>query len=173
MAAVKARKSFDIGDETKIWAFSHICKGAKIGKNCIIGEGVYIGNNVEIGDNVKIQNESEVTYANKILKEEAQINLNDSADIFVRKSLAFNPFPGIQSKFRGKLIKFWRAKKTSFIHDNYIKPGALLKKNHNLYLRLLNEFVEIEELQVEGKKKMFAKEFISGYKLEQPENLDE
>jgi len=119
-----------------------------------------------------IQNESEVIYANKIIKEEAQINLNDSADIFVRKSLAFNPFPGIQSKFRGKLIKFWRAKKTSFIHDNNIKPGVLLKKNHNLYLRLLHEFVEIEELQVEGKKKMFAKEFISGYKLEQPENLD-
>ena len=123
--------------------------------------------------NYQIQDESKVTYAKKILKEEAQINLNDSADIFVRKSLAFNPFPGIQSKFRGKLIKFWRTKKTSFIHDNNIEPGVLLKKNHNLYLRLINEFVEIEELQVEGKKKMFAKEFISGYKLEQPENLDE
>jgi len=46
----------DIGNGTKIWAFSHICKGAKIGKNCVIGEGVYIGPNVEIGDNVKIQN---------------------------------------------------------------------------------------------------------------------
>jgi methionyl-tRNA formyltransferase len=121
----------------------------------------------------QIQDESEVTYANKILKKEAQINLNDSADIFVRKSLAFNPFPGIQSKFRGKLIKFWRAKKTSFTIDNNIEPGVLFKNNHNLYLRLHNGLVEIEELQVEGKKKMFAKEFISGYKLEQPENLDE
>ena len=121
----------------------------------------------------EIQDESEVTYAKKILKEEAQINLNDSADIFVRKSLAFNPFPGIQSKFRGKLIKFWRAKKTSFIFNNYIEPGMLFKNHHNLYLRLHNELVEIEELQVEGKKKMLSKEFISGYMLEQPENLDE
>ena len=47
-----------IGNNTKIWAFSHICRGAKIGKNCVIGEGVYIGPNVVIGDNVKIQNHS-------------------------------------------------------------------------------------------------------------------
>jgi len=48
----------DIGEGTKIWAFSHICKGVKIGKNCVIGEGVYIGPNVLIGDNCKVQNNS-------------------------------------------------------------------------------------------------------------------
>ena len=45
-----------IGKETKVWAFSHVCKGASIGSNCVIGEGVYIGPNVVIGNNVKIQN---------------------------------------------------------------------------------------------------------------------
>ena len=161
--AIKNDQKLTTGELTEILAF----KGAEAMRDLI--------NDFEKSESVtsQIQDESEATYAKKILKEEAQINLNDSADIFVRKSLAFNPFPGIQSKFRGKLIKFWRAKKTSFIHDNNIEPGVLLKKNHNLYLRLINEFVEIEELQVEGKKKMFAKEFISGYKLEQPENLDE
>jgi acetyltransferase-like isoleucine patch superfamily enzyme len=48
----------DIGEGTKIWAFSHVSKGCKIGKNCIIGEGVHVGPNVSIGDNVKIQNHS-------------------------------------------------------------------------------------------------------------------
>jgi len=47
-----------VGENTKIWAFSHIMSGAIIGKNCIIGEGVHIGSNVIIGDNVKIQNNS-------------------------------------------------------------------------------------------------------------------
>jgi methionyl-tRNA formyltransferase len=161
--AIKNDQKLTTGELTQILAF----KGAEAMRDLI--------NDFEKSESVtfQIQDESEATYAKKILKEEAQINLNDSADIFVRKSLAFNPFPGIQSKFRGKLIKFWRTKKTSFIHDNNIEPGVLLKKNNNLYLRLINEFVEIEELQVEGKKKMFAKEFISGYKLEQPENLDE
>lgn len=49
-------ESDDIGEGTKIWAFVHICDGAKIGKNCTIGEGVYIGPNVIIGDNCRIQN---------------------------------------------------------------------------------------------------------------------
>lgn len=47
-----------IGENTKIWAFTHICSNAKIGKNCTIGEGVHIGPNVVIGDNCKIQNHS-------------------------------------------------------------------------------------------------------------------
>lgn len=48
----------DIGEGTKVWAFSHICRGSKIGKNCVIGEGVYIGPGVKIGNFVKIQNHS-------------------------------------------------------------------------------------------------------------------
>ena len=47
-----------IGDGTKIWAYSHISKGAIIGNNCVIGEGVHIGPNVIIGNNCKIQNHS-------------------------------------------------------------------------------------------------------------------
>jgi len=160
--AIKNDQKLTTGELTEILAF----KGAEAMRDLI--------NDFEKSESLtyEIQDESEVTYANKILKEEAQINLNDSADIFVRKCLAFNPFPGIQSKFRGKLIKFWRAKKTSLNIDN-IETGVLFKNNHNLYLRLYDELVEIEELQVEGKKKMFAKEFISGYKLEHPENIDE
>ena len=45
-----------IGEKTKVWHFSHIQSGAKIGKNCSLGQNVNIGNNVLIGNNVKIQN---------------------------------------------------------------------------------------------------------------------
>lgn len=45
-----------IGEGTKIWHFSHIQKGAKIGKNCVLGQNVNVGNNVIIGDYCKIQN---------------------------------------------------------------------------------------------------------------------
>jgi len=48
----------NIGQNTKIWAYTHICKNAIIGENCTIGEGVYIGPNVKIGNNCKIQNHS-------------------------------------------------------------------------------------------------------------------
>ncbi len=45
-----------IGDNTKIWHFSHVQSGATIGENCSLGQNVNIGNNVKIGNCVKIQN---------------------------------------------------------------------------------------------------------------------
>ena len=45
-----------IGKGTKIWHFSHIMKGAKIGENCSIGQNVVVGSAAVIGNGVKIQN---------------------------------------------------------------------------------------------------------------------
>ena len=45
-----------IGDDTKIWHFSHIQSGASIGSKCSIGQNVNIASNVKIGNYVKIQN---------------------------------------------------------------------------------------------------------------------
>lgn len=49
-------KDVKIGDDTKIWHFSHIIKGSIIGNNCTIGQNVMIGPNVNIGHNCKVQN---------------------------------------------------------------------------------------------------------------------
>jgi UDP-2-acetamido-3-amino-2,3-dideoxy-glucuronate N-acetyltransferase len=46
----------DIGKGTKIWHFSHVMTGAKIGVACNIGQNVVVSPEVIIGDNVKIQN---------------------------------------------------------------------------------------------------------------------
>ena len=46
----------EIGEETKIWHFSHIMSNCKIGRKCNIGQNVVISPNVIIGNNVKIQN---------------------------------------------------------------------------------------------------------------------
>ena len=45
-----------IGYNTKIWHWTHVSRGSKIGENCTLGQNVYIGPNVKIGNNVKIQN---------------------------------------------------------------------------------------------------------------------
>ena len=45
-----------IGENTKIWHYSHICKGAIIGKNCNIGQNVFIAGGAILGDNCKVQN---------------------------------------------------------------------------------------------------------------------
>lgn len=46
----------EIGEETKVWHYSHVQSGAKIGNYCVLGQNVNIGNNVVIGNFVKIQN---------------------------------------------------------------------------------------------------------------------
>src|ERR1039458_3723440 len=46
----------EIGAGTKVWHYSHIMKGAKIGERCIFGQNCYVADGVEIGDNVKVQN---------------------------------------------------------------------------------------------------------------------
>jgi UDP-2-acetamido-3-amino-2,3-dideoxy-glucuronate N-acetyltransferase len=46
----------EIGEGTKVWHFSHIQSGSKIGKNCVFGQNVNVGNNVTIGNYCKVQN---------------------------------------------------------------------------------------------------------------------
>ncbi len=49
-------ESNSIGNNTRIWAYVHVMKGAKIGKNCNIGNGCFIEANSKIGDNVVVKN---------------------------------------------------------------------------------------------------------------------
>ena len=46
----------EIGDGTKIWHFSHVMSGAKIGMNCNLGQNVVVSPGVILGNNVKVQN---------------------------------------------------------------------------------------------------------------------
>jgi UDP-2-acetamido-3-amino-2,3-dideoxy-glucuronate N-acetyltransferase len=67
-----------IGDDTKIWHFSHVLKNTNIGKKCSVGQNVMIGPNVDIGDNVKIQNNVSV-YEGVVLED----------DVFCGPSMVF------------------------------------------------------------------------------------
>ncbi len=48
--------SLQIGEGTRIWGFSHVLKGAVIGKHCNVGEHVFIENRVRIGNGCTIKN---------------------------------------------------------------------------------------------------------------------
>jgi UDP-2-acetamido-3-amino-2,3-dideoxy-glucuronate N-acetyltransferase len=45
-----------IGENTKIWHFSHLMTNCVVGENCNIGQNVVISPNVILGSNVKVQN---------------------------------------------------------------------------------------------------------------------
>lgn len=49
-------ESDSIGDETAIWAYSHVLPGASVGRRCNIGDHCYIESGATVGDDVTIKN---------------------------------------------------------------------------------------------------------------------
>jgi UDP-2-acetamido-3-amino-2,3-dideoxy-glucuronate N-acetyltransferase len=90
----------EIGANTKIWHWAHVCAGAKIGSNCSLGQNVFVGNKVVIGNNCKIQNNVSV-YDNVTLED----------DVFCGPSMVFtnviNPRSAISRKeeYKPTLVK--------------------------------------------------------------------
>lgn len=46
----------ELGEGTRVWHFSHVSAGARIGRDCVLGQGVYVAPGVTMGNGVKIQN---------------------------------------------------------------------------------------------------------------------
>jgi UDP-2-acetamido-3-amino-2,3-dideoxy-glucuronate N-acetyltransferase len=90
----------EVGEGTKIWHFSHVMSGARIGRRCNIGQNVVISPEVTVGDNVKIQNNVSV-YTGVILED----------DVFCGPSMVFtnviNPRSHVSRKdeYRQTLVK--------------------------------------------------------------------
>jgi len=80
-----------IGSNSRIWHWVHICGGANIGENCSFGQNVFVGNDVVIGNNVKIQNNVSVYDA---------VRIED--DVFCGPSMVFtnvyNPRSAVERK---------------------------------------------------------------------------
>ena len=57
-----------IGDDSRVWHWVHVCGGARIGRGVSLGQNVFVGNKVTIGDSCKIQNNVSV-YDNVYLEE--------------------------------------------------------------------------------------------------------
>jgi UDP-2-acetamido-3-amino-2,3-dideoxy-glucuronate N-acetyltransferase len=89
-----------IGDDSRVWHFVHVCGGARIGKGVSLGQNVFVGNKVSIGDRCKIQNNVSV-YDNVVLEE----------GVFCGPSMVFtnvyNPRSLIERKdeYRDTLVK--------------------------------------------------------------------
>ena len=70
-------ENVSIGEGSFIWYFSHVMRGAKIGKRTTIGEKCFIGQNVVIGDDVKIGNNTNI-YEGAVIKDRVFIGNNVS-----------------------------------------------------------------------------------------------
>ena len=89
-----------IGKDTKVWHFSHILSGSKIGQNCSFGQNCVVGPNVTMGNGIKVQNNISIYKG---------VEIED--DVFLGPSMAFtniiNPRAFIvrRNEFKKKLLK--------------------------------------------------------------------
>jgi UDP-2-acetamido-3-amino-2,3-dideoxy-glucuronate N-acetyltransferase len=90
----------EIGEGSRVWHFTHICGGARIGQNVSLGQNVFVGNRVRIGNDCKIQNNVSI-YDN--------VSLEDG--VFCGPSMVFtnvyNPRSLVERKneYRDTLVK--------------------------------------------------------------------
>lgn len=100
-----------------------------------------------------------VTYAEKILKSEAEIEWTLSAKEIDQRIRAFNPFPGASSSLNGLVMKFWNSRPADTKAAGLTgKPGDVLGFSHEgVYIQCGDGILEVLEMQKPGGKKIDAK----------------
>lgn len=109
------------------------------------------------------QSEEGITYAEKLTKDEAKIDWNESASLIDRKIRAFNPVPSAHTMWNDQLFKIWTARLTQ---DASTHPSGTLEViNGLLFVNTGTNLMEIVKMQVAGKKAMLAVDFLKGTQL--------
>lgn len=111
------------------------------------------------------QNESQASPAPKIFREDCRINPQEKAAFIHNQVRGLNPFPGAFLEWHGKNLKIHETRLTEKKCENTI-PGKLQSEDSRLFLACGDEWLEILELQPEGKRKMNAREFLAGNKTD-------
>ena len=109
------------------------------------------------------QPEEGVTYAQKLSKEEARIDWNESAAVIERKIRAFNPVPAAWVEYQGKPMKIWRAE----VVAQQGRMGEVLScSSDGLIVACGANALKITELQPSGSKRMNIAAFAAGHTVE-------
>lgn len=119
------------------------------------------------GTNERIkQDETKVSLAKIIKKEDEVIDFNDSAINVHNKIRGLSPFPGGYALLEDKRVKFYKSKveKTNIA----ALPGTIVKVDKTgMYVKTNDELVVIEELKIEGKKRLTIQDLLNGMNKEE------
>lgn len=103
--------------------------------------------------------------APKIFTEDCIINWNQPAKVIHNLIRGLSPSPGALTKLNGKTLKIYSAR--PIITTQAFTPGTLQTDGKNELLFATNDgWISVQELQLEGKKRMTTAEFLRGYRLE-------
>jgi methionyl-tRNA formyltransferase len=106
------------------------------------------------------QDQTLATYAPKLNREAGRINWSEAAEIIERKIRAYNPWPGAFTEFNVRKLKIFSAT----IVDLRGKPGEILRKDRELVVAASDRALSLTNVQLEGRRRMSAAEFLRGLK---------
>lgn len=114
--------------------------------------------------------ESTTPYAKMIDKKMGEVDWKKSAKEIEQLIRGLNPWPSAYTKVHGKTLKLWKAK--VLLKTSQMNPGQIVKvTKDSLAVQTGQGMLEIQELQLEGKKRMDTSSFLRGYALAEGESL--
>ncbi len=109
---------------------------------------------------LEAQDESQVTYASKLTKAEAEIDWSEPASSIQRKIRAFNPFPVSFTELFDQKVRVWEAEVIQSDHNE--TTGTINKISRNGIDIVANEgLLRIKTLQLPGKRKVSVSDFLN------------
>ena len=109
-----------------------------------------------------------VTYAAKISKDEAALDLRLSASTLLRRINAFNPAPGASVQLGDSVLKIWRAERVAGSGE----PGLVLAVDaRGVTVACGEDALLLTELQKPGGKRLAAANFLQGFSMEAGQRL--
>lgn len=152
-------------DETSLTLHARLADlGAKLIVNVL--------NQLESGKSLTLTPQSSVgiTYAEKILKVEAEIDWSQDAAQIDARIRAFNPFPGATSSINGLAVKLWNSRTCKDAPVGLAGPGQVLGfGDQGVLVQCGSGVIEVLEMQKPGGKKMSAKSYLQTFNV--PEKL--
>jgi methionyl-tRNA formyltransferase len=114
------------------------------------------------------QDSTKASLAPILKKEDGRIDFSRNALDICNRLRGFRPWPGAFTSFRGKNLQVWDAKP---VQRTVAEGEFLVESDHLLVGCGDGTALELVEIQLEGKKRMAARDFIHGYRLSSGEKL--
>src|SRR5882724_3323658 len=105
------------------------------------------------------QDNARATYAPKLKREHGLIDWSESAEAIERKIRAYNPWPGAFMKVYHQNLKVFSAS----VVDLNGQPREVLRSDKDLVVATGKDALSLAEVQLEGKRRMTAAEFLRGH----------
>ena len=116
------------------------------------------------------QDDAQATLASILKREDGLIDFSRTATDAWNRLRGFQPWPGAFTTFRGKMLHIHAARPVAAV----AAPGHLVIEHERLLLGFAHDTaLEVSELQLEGKKRMGAADFVHGYRPRSEEKLGE